>query len=299
MLVTVAICTWNRADLLDRTLQEMRKLEIPPGVGWELLVVNNNCTDHTDDVLRRHAERLPIRCLSEEKQGLSHARNCAAAAARGELVLWTDDDVLVHPQWLAEYVRAADAWPDASFFGGPIAPYFRNRPPDWLNEVFSEIAAIFAIRDLGDEPIPIDLDHLPYGANYALRTTVQREYLYDPTIGRKADALMSGEEYAVIQRMLADGLQGRYVPTARVRHLIPEDRQTITYVRRYYFFQGRFQAMQDRDRSEHRDLRTRFWFLRQAIKQETQFRLRRPLGRPAAWVKHLRQSSYYWGRLLG
>ena len=63
--ITVAICTWNRAQLLDQTLTEMRKLRIPPGIEWELLVVNNNCTDDTDGVLDRHEGRLPIRRLFE------------------------------------------------------------------------------------------------------------------------------------------------------------------------------------------------------------------------------------------
>ena len=62
--VTVAICTWNRADLLDRTLAQMHRLWIPEGVTWELLVVNNNCTDHTDEVINRHAAALPLRQAS-------------------------------------------------------------------------------------------------------------------------------------------------------------------------------------------------------------------------------------------
>src|SRR5262249_56770240 len=57
--LTVAICTWNRAGLLDQTLGRLRELEIPPGTEWELLVVNNNCTDDTDAVVARHAGSLP------------------------------------------------------------------------------------------------------------------------------------------------------------------------------------------------------------------------------------------------
>ena len=73
----------------------MRKLQIPDGVDWELLVVNNNCTDKTDEVIARHSEVLPLRRLLELKPGLSNARNCAVEAAQGQLLIWTDDDVLV------------------------------------------------------------------------------------------------------------------------------------------------------------------------------------------------------------
>ena len=75
MKITVAICTWNRAALLDQTLCEMHKLEIPAGVEWELLVVNNNCTDGTDAVVAEHAKGLPILRLFEARPGLSNAGN--------------------------------------------------------------------------------------------------------------------------------------------------------------------------------------------------------------------------------
>lgn len=73
MLVTVAICTWNRAALLDQTLAELGQMRIPDGVDWELLVVNNNCTDATDAVLVRDASRLPLRRLFESQPGQSRA----------------------------------------------------------------------------------------------------------------------------------------------------------------------------------------------------------------------------------
>src|SRR5262245_31774006 len=112
MKVSVAICTWNRAALLDQTLAEMSNLRIPSGVDWELLVVNNNCTDATDEIIARHADRIPVRRLFESRQGHSHARNCAIEASSGELILWTDDDVLVDSNWLAAYVAAAESHPE-------------------------------------------------------------------------------------------------------------------------------------------------------------------------------------------
>ncbi len=87
MLLTVAICTWNRARLLDTILLNMHKLETPKDVEWELLVVNNNSTDDTDEVLSRHTEHFPLRRLFEEKLGQVNARNCAINAARGDLII--------------------------------------------------------------------------------------------------------------------------------------------------------------------------------------------------------------------
>src|SRR5688572_32298959 len=99
MDATIAICTWNRSDLLEKTLVHMQQLAVPAGVSWEIVVVNNRCTDNTDEILAKYIGALPLRRVFEDKQGQSHARNAAAVAARGDLIIWTDDDVLVDAQW--------------------------------------------------------------------------------------------------------------------------------------------------------------------------------------------------------
>src|SRR5207253_11169792 len=100
MHATVAICTWNRSQLLRQTLDQFLDLAIPAGMTWELLVVNNNSTDDTDVVLAEFESRLPLRRLFEREPGLSHARNAALAAATGDYILFTDDDVLIAQSWL-------------------------------------------------------------------------------------------------------------------------------------------------------------------------------------------------------
>src|SRR5262245_24832825 len=130
--ITVAVCTWNRAKLLEQSLASMRRLRVPSGHDWELLVVDNNCTDDTDAVLRSYAGCLPLRRLFEPTPGKSHAANLALAHARGELILWTDDDVMVDPDWLSAYAGAAARWPDVAYFGGRIVPLFEAPPPRWL-----------------------------------------------------------------------------------------------------------------------------------------------------------------------
>src|SRR5688500_2534010 len=78
MDATIAICTWNRSDLLEKTLIQMQQLVVPKGTSWEIVVVNNRCTDNTDEILAKYAGALPLRRVFEDKQGQSHARNAAA-----------------------------------------------------------------------------------------------------------------------------------------------------------------------------------------------------------------------------
>ena len=151
MFFSVAICTWNRSKLLDQTLAEMEKVRIPQGVDWELLIVNNNCTDDTDAVIAKHSGQLPIRRLFEPKPGHSNARNCALTATKGELLVWTDDDVLPLPSWLEEYVRAAQEMPEVGFFAGPIEPWYEITPPTWIQRHIQRLSGPYPVVDHGSE----------------------------------------------------------------------------------------------------------------------------------------------------
>src|SRR5688500_7453586 len=110
LTVTVAICTWNRAPLLRLTLERLTALRIPNGITWELLVVNNCCTDETDQVVQEYSDRLPVRILHEPTPGQSYARNLVLRQSQGELILWTDDDVLVDERWLETLVDSCYQW---------------------------------------------------------------------------------------------------------------------------------------------------------------------------------------------
>lgn len=299
MLVTVAICTWNRAALLDQTLAQMRQLVVPAGVEWELLVVNNNCTDDTEQVVARHAGALPARHLLERKQGQSSARNCAAAAAAGEFILWTDDDVLVGPNWLAAYAEAFARWPRATVFGGPVRPWFQGQPPAWLRRVWPRVAHAYAVREFGAEPVALSPEVLPFGANYAVRTDEQRRYPYDPELGLKANGTLRGEEVSVLCRMFADGAEGRWVPDAVVSHYLPRSRQTVGYLRGFYRGQGEFLAREAEGDDSPRLFGKPRWLWRKALAAEARYRCQRLFSPPEVWVKGLVAASTWWGRLRG
>jgi glucosyl-dolichyl phosphate glucuronosyltransferase len=124
MLVTIAICTYNRAALLRNTLDRLGEAVVPDGIEVEVIIVNNNCTDGTAQLLRDYAGPLSLRAVFEPVAGVSNARNRVLSEAAGEYILWTDDDVLVDRDWIRAYAAAFRASPDAALFGGPIEPWF-------------------------------------------------------------------------------------------------------------------------------------------------------------------------------
>jgi glycosyltransferase involved in cell wall biosynthesis len=302
-VISVAVCTWNRASLLRECLQTMTRLRAPAGSSWELLVVNNNSSDDTDEVIASFAGRLPITGVREAQPGLSHARNAALAHARGDYVLWTDDDVLVDAGWLLAYAGAFERWPDAAVFGGPVQPRFEGDPPPWLLATWRSIGGAFAHRDLGSSPFRLGADaaDLPFGANYAVRMTEQRRFRYDPMLGRnqRSKVLLNGEETAVLKSILRSGGHGWWIPDARVEHRIPSDRQTTDYIRRYFEGHGRLGALLGAPGATKTLFGRPRWAWRQAIVEEMRFRLLHNRSAPETWVPAMVKASEAWGVIKG
>ncbi len=300
--VTVAICTWNRCALLEQTLEQMTQLQAPAGFTWELLVVNNNCTDDTDGVIARFAGRLPVRRLVEPVPGLSNARNRAVREAQGEYLIWTDDDVLVEPDWLAEYVRGFERHPEGTVFGGPVSPWFPNTPPSWLTEAWPRVFAAYACINHGDDEFQLTHRKLPFGASMAMRMDHQKMFSYDPERGVKPGSRMGGEEIDVVRRSLEHGGAGWWLPKARVRHYIPEARQTLSYLRRYFDADGEHQGRYEREKlvDGYPTFRGRpRWLWRIALEAEFRYRVMRWFRSPRVWIGDLITASTSWGQLRG
>jgi len=276
----------------------MHKLSIPHNVTWELLIVNNNCTDDTDIVIAKHEGHLPIRRLFELRSGKSFALNHAVGEARGEYIVWTDDDVLVDPNWIVAYSQAFVRWPNASIFGGGAQPWFDGTAPTWLQCVWPQVANAYAMRDFGAEPLRLNQDRVPFGLNLAIRTADQRRFLYDPSLGPPPNSSSRGEDTTLVRRMLAEGAEGWWVPSASVRHFVPKERQTIGYIRSYFFGYGQYLAREGADQRERKFFRQPTWVWR-AIEGELKFQLGRFARKPELWIEDLKKAGKYWGRIYG
>lgn len=295
MQITIAICTWNRAKLLEQTLAEMRKLCIPAGVEWELLVVNNNCTDDTDNVLTRHSGCLPLKVLRESRQGQCYARNHAIQAARGEIILWTDDDVIVAPDWVAEIVRAVHSWPNASYWGGKSLPLYEYKPPLWVEANREHLEGMLVIRDLGSAEQPLG-DRWPIGANMAFRRDVLLRYPFDTQMGLKGNDQVRGDELELVSRLRRDGFWGVWVPTAQVRHFVPAFRLTRHYLWKYFHGYGRTVVRQGSFQYDGKKMwkGAPRWLYRETLQRWLKSHLRRLFSR-TEWVYDFTLAAYYSG----
>jgi len=231
MHVTIAICTWNRCELLQQTLEQMTALAAPPDLEWEIVVVNNNSTDATNAVLESFVSRLPLRHVFEPAPGLSNARNRVLQEAKGEFILWTDDDVLVADDWLLAFSTATRRHPTAAVFGGPIDPWFSIAPDADLSEAFYWLRTGFCGLD----------HHLPegrlspalevWGANFATRRSALRGLTYDPALGPSPSAPGGGgDETTLIAALRKRGEAVVWCPDMRVRHYVIPARMSRRYL---------------------------------------------------------------------
>jgi glycosyltransferase involved in cell wall biosynthesis len=296
MNVTVAICTWNRAKLLDQTLDRMRSLRLPAGVTWELLVVDNNCTDDTPSVVGKYESSLPVRRIFEPKQGHSNARNCAIDHARGDYLIWTDDDVLVEPDWLTNYLAAFRRWPDAVYFGGRIEPWFEADPPAWVTDNLAHLQGMLVIRDLGPEERPFAAGEQPFGANMAFPLSVQKRFRYDPALGKVKAGNILADETELFRRIHGDGLTGVWVPTAAVKHYVTKARVTRSFAKDYYVGVGRALVKLDGVPAGTTVRGAPRWLVAKYLKAKASAAVKRAAG-GTSWVPPYTRAAYYAGMI--
>jgi len=234
MNASIVVCSYNRADSLRETLLALKAQDSPASCQWEVVVVDNNSTDHTRSVVEQAQQGWPgLRYEFESQQGLSHARNRGIACTKSDVILFTDDDVLPEPDWLRATLCGMDKH-GADACGGYIAPIWESPPPAWLTERFYGFLAVRTERE-DDYPI-LSASQTPFGANMAFRRTVfDRVGLFDTSRGRKGNVLASGEDGEMFERILDGGLKAVFLGQSRVHHKVESFRLTKRYFRRWRF----------------------------------------------------------------
>lgn len=237
---TILICTYNRAELLRSTLESLRNLRTSRR--WELIVVDNNSGDDTRQVVMAAAATfpVPVRYLYEPRQGKSCALNTGLAAARGDIVVFTDDDVRVTPEWLDGACGPLDDDPTIDYTGGPVRPLWGDDPPAWLDRQRGDLWGTLAILDYGSEPFVFEeRRRVPLGVNMAVRRTlIERIGGFHPELGRRGHSLLGQEQAEFLARGQRLGVRGRYVPGMELWHVVPGARLTRQYFWRWWYWKG-------------------------------------------------------------
>jgi glycosyltransferase involved in cell wall biosynthesis len=233
--ISVVVCTYNRAKSLQKTLESIRASAVPERLSWEVIVVDNNSEDNTKAIVDDFARRsgLAVVYAFEGKQGIRHARNRGMREAKGGIIAFIDDDVLVDKLWLENIMRLFRET-DAVAAGGKILPLWAKTPPKWLRE---ELHKFLALLDYGDERLRITEPKL-WTANLAVRAPILRKYGgFD-----SACTLSRGEDVELIDTLLRNSEKIYYCPEMLAHHCIPEARMKKSYFRRWRYGYGEYRA---------------------------------------------------------
>ena len=238
--VTVVIATRERPDQLAVCLASLLRVEYP---NFDVLVVDNDSeSDETERLVKEVARQSQVRYLSERRRGLGASHNRALAEATGNIVAFTDDDVIVDPHWLSELVTPFVTGPQVMGTTGLILPAELETAAQFMLELHGRFAKGFVPTrfDLHgsrsmDPLFPFTAGRLGSGANMAFDTSYLRSIGgFDPALGTGSPA-RGGDDLAALFRLVADGHTLAYQPGALVWH---HHRRDLPAVRRQAFGYG-------------------------------------------------------------
>lgn len=224
-LISVVVCTYNRADLLPGCLQSLAGQTLDKSL-YEIIVVNNNSTDNTQEIAEDFAGKRPnFRVITETKQGLSHARNRGYIEARGEYVAYIDDDARAYSDWIIQMLLFIERHPEIAVFGGPYDSFSLIDVPNWFPPEYGRL-------NLGDEERPIIVGHeWITGSNMVFKKDLfsTREG-FNIKLGMKGNTISYGEEARFLIDLASDGIPIYYVPTMKVKHLIADYKLNLKWL---------------------------------------------------------------------
>lgn len=247
--LTVAFCTYKRADRLEKLVGALRSLSCP--VPFEILAVNNNSPDNTLAVLSelQNQPGATLRIVTETEPGIVPARNRALAEAQeSDYLVFIDDDELPHPGLLdAAYDALATEGADCT--GGRViidfAPHGR---PKWLGD---ELLGFLAAIDHGDKAFWITSEATPiWTSNIAYRMSYLHEHSlrFDTRYNRKGESAGDnggGEDVVMLRRLLSLGARIRYRPDMAVDHGVEPWRLKMGYFLRLHYLSGVREGMHE------------------------------------------------------
>ncbi|HET8551455.1 MAG TPA: glycosyltransferase family 2 protein [Gammaproteobacteria bacterium] len=238
-LISVVICTYNRSGLLLEALHSVARSAVADPGGIEVLVVDNNSSDGTRQVVTDLMNGYPfrLRYVFEPEQGLSHARNRGIQAAGGKYLVFMDDDEKIDAGYLERLPQTFQET-GAACVGGAILPLKGENLPRWL----VPLSRIHGQLSLGETMrVLLPEDRMLWGGNMAFkRDDLLETGPFDVRLGRKGSERLAGEEHDMQRRFHAAGKKIVYDPRLIQHHyhLTPQLRRK-RYWRKHYFFYGR------------------------------------------------------------
>lgn len=231
--IALAICTYDRYDLLPKAVESAARQTLPAET-YRILVIDNSPDHEKARQFSKEFEAIPnLTYVVEETPGLSNARNLAARLCNADFIAYMDDDAVASAHWLAEILDAFDGFgSSAMVVGGRVEPIWGGPRPAWLHDA---LLANLSVIDYGEAVRPIEPSEWFAGTNIAFRTSaILDNGGFATNLGRigSGAALLSNEEIQLLDTIRAAGGRLIYAPRATVGHLVHPSRLTRSWFRK-------------------------------------------------------------------
>jgi glycosyltransferase involved in cell wall biosynthesis len=227
--LAVVICTYNNAAMFDGVLARLAAQCGIERAHWTCLVVDNNCTDNTAEVVQRYVAegKIPgLRVVRELEQGLTPARLCGVRNSTAPWIAFVDDDCFLRPDWIANAVAFAASRPASGAFGGKVVLDWEVEPPSYARA----FTYCFAEQNHGDVERKVSF---LAGAGLVVNRTAltacgwSKRPLVADRVGK---SLVSGGDVEIVLRIAGSGRELWFVPQCELHHQIPARRVTMRYM---------------------------------------------------------------------
>jgi len=242
---SVIIPTLNRSAYLKTALKSIIE-QTADKKAYELIVVDNGSTDKTKKVTKQIATTHPacqIRYVCEPEPGLLAGRHRGLKEARGKILVFIDDDIIVNKDWLPTILKAFKD-PSIHLVGGPSLPIYQSKPPLWLESFWSKNkygrwCGYLSLLDFGKKIRQIDPAFV-FGLNFSTRkkTLLKLGGFHPDLMPENLKHFQGDGETGLTVKIRKKGLKAIYHPAALVWHQIPRQRMSINYFEKRSFFQG-------------------------------------------------------------
>lgn len=299
--ISIIVPTFNRAASLVRTLQSVAEV-VPPNAPVEIIVVDNRSTDQTREAFNTISAKFPdrdLRYIYEPMPGLLSGRHRGAAEAKGGILSFLDDDVLLAESWV-DALQDAFADPTVALVGGPSRPGYEVEPPKWLKDFWWQSdedrwCGFLSLIDQGPSVKPISPMSV-WGLNFSIRKTVFQTCggFHPDCIPKTLQRYQGDGEAGLSLKVSERGLRALYHPGVAVTHVIPASRLTPEGLKQRNFYQGVCDSYAQIRRERQLPLaQQRFWkdWLR-PVKRRVEKMLR---NAPIDQVRRLMARAYFEG----
>jgi glycosyltransferase involved in cell wall biosynthesis len=201
---------------------------------FEVLLVDNNSTDETGNIVNSYQKEnlnFPLKYILETNQGISYARNRGVKEAKGEIIVFIDDDETVDEDYLSHLKCFFENNPKARICTGPVIPVYEQESPKWLSKY--TLRAVTGAYDKGRNQKRIYEKDCPGTGHASFRKgTDGSGEEFNPDLGRKGTSLLGAEDKDFFLRILEAGGEMYYLPEAKIYHHIPASKLTDDYFKR-------------------------------------------------------------------